>query len=131
MARSWRNFFRRSKEPEEGSATAEAVDQPTEVADGETNGAAPPEDAAPSDETSETSLYEEAPLDEVVEPEEIVQPAEQVEAERGGPELAEVLEVGPDEPDEPGEVEEALPEPDAVEEAPESAEGDATPDAQE
>ncbi len=86
MARSWRNFFRRTEEPDEGSAVA------TETR---------------SEETSAEGT-EEPP-----EPEREVLPAEEVEAQREGPADAEAL---PDEPEpgeveqsmpEPGVVEEA------------------------
>ncbi len=91
MARSWRNFFRRSsdEEPEQGSAVA------TE---------APPEaeqTATPEDEGARAD----------------VPAAEEVLAARDEPDATEVGEV---EEAEPGEVEAALPEPSRIEEAPDA-----------
>jgi fused signal recognition particle receptor len=92
MARSWRNFFRKSRDegPEQGSAVATE----TEVL-----------------ETEEPEVVEE----EVAEPD--VPTAEEVLAAREEPAPAELEEV---EEAAPGEVEEALPEPTPIEEAPDA-----------
>ena len=110
MARSWRNFFKRSREPEEPSDSNVATEYEETYVEETVIEEAPAERTV----VEEASLEEES-FDEVVEPEEAVRPAELVEAERGGPDPAEVLEA---EEFDPGEVEEALPEPDIVEEAP-------------
>jgi fused signal recognition particle receptor len=98
MARSWRNFFRRGtdEEQEKGSAVTREPEPSTE----EGNGHVPTE--------------VEATVQEAVED---VPAAEEVQAERKEPAPAEVWEV--EEP-EAGEVEDALPEPSAVEEVPDA-----------
>ena len=69
MARSWRNFFRRSKEPEESSATTEPVEV-AEATDEETDGVAPVEEIlAPEEVPLDEAPRDEEHLEEAVEPE--------------------------------------------------------------
>jgi fused signal recognition particle receptor len=97
MARSWRNFFRRSTDEEKGSAVVSEPERSTE----EDNGHVAVEvEASLQDAAEEEPLTEDVPT------------AEEVQAERKEPAPAEAWEV--EEPV-PGEVEEALPEPSPVE----------------
>jgi fused signal recognition particle receptor len=97
MARSWRNFFRRStdEEQEKGQALAS---EPTPEDAGEGNGHHP-------DDLERDDVVEDVPA------------AEEVQAERKEPAAEDVWEV--EEPA-PGEVEEALPEPTPVEAEPDA-----------
>jgi fused signal recognition particle receptor len=106
MARSWRNFFRRStdEEQERGSAVASEPEQAAEPEEG--NGHVPAEvEASVREAAEEEPLTEEVPT------------AEEVQAERKEPAPAEVWEV---EEAVPGEGEESLPEPSAVEKVPDA-----------
>jgi fused signal recognition particle receptor len=97
MARSWRNFFRRSTDEEKGSGVVSEPERSTE----EDNGHVAVEvEASLQDAAEEEPLTEDVPT------------AEEVQAERKEPAPAEAWEV--EEPV-PGEVEEALPEPSPVE----------------
>jgi fused signal recognition particle receptor len=91
MARSWRSFFKKTEEPGRGAGPGVATETEAESPIGEI------EDAAAGTEIE-------------------VLPAEEVLAGREEPYPAEL----PIEEAAPGEVEEALPEPDAVEEAPDA-----------
>ena len=105
MARSWRNFFRRSKEePENQSPTTTETEAPTEADDSANGGTLTPEPEAPG------PVELEDPPDPPV--------VESVEAAPVEPPRKEVLE--PDEVVSELEVVEPLPEPTAVEEEPDA-----------
>ena len=96
MARSWRSFFRRNTDEEQvnGPAVASEPEQSTQ-------------------DVEEDNGHLAADLESFVE----VPSAEEVQAERKEPVPEDVWEV---EETEPGDAQESLPEPDAVEEAPET-----------
>jgi len=96
MARSWRNFFRRSTDEEKGSVVASEPEHSTEPEEG--NGHVPAELESPVQQAAEE-----------------VPTAEEVQAERKEPAPADEWEV---EEAVPGEVEESLPEPSVGEEEP-------------
>jgi fused signal recognition particle receptor len=98
MARSWRSFFRRSADEERGSAVTSVPEHSTDPEEG--NGHIPVD--------LEPSVQEAA---------EEVPTAEEVQAERKEPAPADEWEV---EEAVPGEIEESLPEPSAVEEEPDA-----------
>ena len=99
MARSWRNFFRRTKDEEQAEGQVVASEPETEVVE-EGNGHHAV-DLPPAEEQQ----VEDVPT------------AEEVQAERKEPAPEDVWEV---EEAEPGEVEEALPEPSDLESAPDA-----------
>jgi len=91
MARSWRSFFKKTGEPERETGSGVATETEARISTEE--------------------------IDEAARTEKEVPPAEEVLAGREEPAAAEAIEY---EEASPGEVEEALPEPDAVEEAPDA-----------
>ncbi|HET7272300.1 MAG TPA: signal recognition particle-docking protein FtsY [Rubrobacter sp.] len=105
MARSWRNFFRRSTDEEQGSAVTSEPERSGEPEAGNGQVLSEPTDV----EVPVQEIAEEESLDENV------PTAEEVQAERKEPAPEDVWEV---EESGPGEAEEALPEPSEVEEEP-------------
>ena len=118
MARSWRNFFRRSKdEPEDQPGVTETEAAPEREDSG--HGAALTQDRPPVEPEPETTDPEvvEEPFRE--QPVADVPAAEEVQAGRTEPSPEDTWEV--EEEADPNEVDEALPEPTSIEDEPDAA----------
>ena len=107
MARSWRNFFRRSKEPEQEAGSAVATEEERQVLEPEV-GEPEPEAEAPAEELVEEE--EDETGEEFTTPEEIPGPVEEVlETEEEVVASSEVSEATEKEATEPEEVSEEEP----------------------
>ncbi len=117
MARSWRNFFRRSKDEPEQQPTATETEGAPERGGSDDGAVVAPDPPLSEPETFEHEVVEEGPPRE--EPVADVPAAEEVQAGRPEPSPEDTWEV--EEEADPEEVEEALPEPTSIEDEPDAA----------